>query len=149
MDRQKFLDEKLEFFVKDYKDRRDAVRRRAHGTKLALVLLGALTTITVGLREFTILADYGEWLGILALVLSASATTVAAWEGFANYSWRWVHSRQMLVHFYQLRDEVAFRRMDEDGLSEQEAQDYFDQMMNILQNANSQWSDKRGAALDG
>jgi len=103
----------------------------------------------VGLREFAILVNYGEWLGILALFLSAGATTVAAWEGFANYSWRWVHSRHFMVRFLQIKDEITFHSTDPDGLSDDALEEYFDRMMSVVENANAQWSDKRGAAIDG
>lgn len=149
MKQQEFLKEKLDFFVDDYRKRRNDVRRKAHLTKLSVVLLGAFTTITVGLREFSVVSSYREWLGVAALLLSAGATTVSAWEGFANYSWRWVHSRHILVRFLQLRDEISFESMDADGLSDAEAEAYLRKMMAVLDNANTQWSDKRGAALDG
>lgn len=145
---QDFLKEKIDFLIGDYKKRRNSVRRHAHVSKVAVVILGALTTVVVGLREFAVLANWGEILGIIALLLSASATTVAAWEGFANYSWRWVHSRHVLVKLLQLKDQIEFHAADQDGLSPTETQDYFNRMITVIDEANAQWSDKRGAALD-
>lgn len=143
-----YLKTKIDHLVDDYATKRNKARRSAHFTRVAVIILGATTTVLVGLREFDILSAQTQWLGIAALILSAMATVTSAWEGFANYAWRWVHYRMMLVQFYMLRDRIDYAALDTDALDDDACDAFFAEMMTILSEANSQWQDKRASAIN-
>jgi hypothetical protein len=76
---ERYLKEQIEGF----QGRRRQHWLRTYVLKLAIIVLSALITITVGIKG--IAPGIESWFLNCALVLSAAVSALASWEGFANY----------------------------------------------------------------
>lgn len=134
----------LNHLIADYTGKRKSARMASYCIRFGLIVLGGITTILLGLREFSALAGLDQSIGIVTLILSSLVTMITAWEGFSNTGWRWAHYRTMLARLYLIRDQFDFAAY---GLTEEQAaplrQKTFDEITKLLSEANRAWDEQR------
>jgi hypothetical protein len=108
------------------------------GLRLAVIALTCLTTIAVGLGTEGWSDAARHTVRNAALILSATATAVTAWETFWNYRTLWIRDRLTAGRLKGLRAEVDWRRIT-DSLTPEAADRIFAEMQTVLAEANSEW----------
>lgn len=146
---EEYLTAKLNHLIEDQFEKRGKARYSARNLKILLILLGSVTTVLIGLREFSSFERFGETLSIITLILSALATGLTAWDGFNNSSWKWAHYRDMLTRLYSIRDHVKFDARSEAGLSDDQCRDHFDQLLALLAEDREKWQSVRASNITG
>jgi hypothetical protein len=85
----KFLDDRISFFINDYKAKRDVSRSSSNALKALSLTIGGTVTVLIGVRA---LLPEEYWLsGVVSgitLLFSAVLTSIGAWEAFADHRWK-------------------------------------------------------------
>ena len=139
----------LNLLIDQFTYKRGKARFSARALKVLLIMLGGITTVLIGLREFGSFAPFGETLGVITLILSALATGLTAWDGFNNSSWKWAHYRDMLIRLYMIRDEVRFDVEAQSGMSDENCQAHFDRLQSLLTEDREKWQSVRASNITG
>src|SRR5215472_1069288 len=83
-----FLDDRLKYFINDYRKKRNHSRNSAAAFKVVTIVIGASLTLLLGVKSNPLLIPAAEnYLSVVALVLSTCLTAMSVWEAFADYRW--------------------------------------------------------------
>jgi hypothetical protein len=132
--------------IKTFRAKRDFNRTRAFGLRLAIVAIGALTTICLGLKPYASFSNSDAILSSVALLLSASVPLLAAWEAFFDHRWLWIRYTGTLNSLYAIRDELDFTHAAGE-IKEAQLDSLFSRFQNTLGEVDSDWSKQRKDAL--
>jgi hypothetical protein len=128
-------------------------KRMTYILRTVIVALGALTTVVLGAkgylpadRHFPI-SEAG--FSVLALILSALGSGVAAWDALAQPGWKWIRARMMFGLLAQMKDDLEFRLKRPDPLSDDEIQAFYDRLKSALEAENEAWAVSRATAISG
>lgn len=147
--RQEYLLKLLNHLIDTHTKKRGQARSAARLLKISLIVLGGVTTVLIGLREFGTFSAIGETLGIVTLILSALATGLVAWDGFDNSGWKWAHYRDMLLRLYMIRDQVQFDANAAGGLTADLCQAHFNSLQALLSEDRDKWQSVRASNITG
>jgi hypothetical protein len=142
-----FLMERLQFHIDHYLRRRRTNRQGAKIGRGAAIFAGAMTTILLGIRSLTPFRGYEEYFSSAALVLSATATALTTWEGFADYHWKWVTYRSTLFELYTIRDDLKFEMEAGNIVNTRQLEIFYDRLRSALKDTAEKWVDQRMTAF--
>jgi hypothetical protein len=144
-----FLEERLTFFIKDYKNKRDKSRDLSNSVKIISISVGAIVTILVGLKSAfdATYPSVGIWISAVTLILSAALTSLGAWEAFADHRWKWIRYRATLSALYTIQDDFRFGRASKGGMSVEQVTEFYRQVRNAVHETNQEWMAQRGNSL--
>lgn len=144
-DKTNFLEEKLDVLIGKYQQKQHKSRGNAHICKVSILLLTASTPLLLGLKEYKYFQQYDDPLSVTALFFSAAAASIASWEAFSNYNWKWVHYRSMLSKLHQLKDEINYHSGSK--IEAKKMDKYFSRLMTTLAQADSEWMQIRAESI--
>lgn len=84
--------------------KRDRFRTRASIIKIGTIVLSGTVTILLGLQ----IAGVEDRFRMIAFVLGAIVTMLAALEPFFNFRSLWVEHEEAVYHLYRLQDDLNF-----------------------------------------
>lgn len=150
-DEIEFVKWRLEFFIGDYKKKRNRSRDLSNYVRIISIGVGALVTVLIGARPSsdTISANTERWLSVITLVLSAGLTALGSWEAFADHRWKWIRYRATLSALYTIQDDFEFRQKGKSGLSVGDVKEFYMQVRNAVHETNQEWMAQRGNAITG
>jgi hypothetical protein len=142
-----FVDDRLHFFIKDYKKKRNRSRDLSNAIKFTSISLGGLVTVLIGLKPLLENNAISKWLPAVTLILSAFLTSLGAWEAFADHRWKWIRYRATLSSLYTIQEDFCFRRMNTQQLTLGDITEYYTQMRNAVHETNQEWMSQRGNSI--
>jgi hypothetical protein len=143
------IEERLAFYIADYRAKRNQSRRWTTALKVTTILLAAGITIISGFAASKMLAAWAEYAGLMTLVLGVTLTALGAWEAFVDHRWKWIRYRVTLAGLYTLEDELRFRHASGQALGAAEAASLFQRLQHIVHETNQEWMSQRGQTLRG
>jgi len=76
------------------------------------------------------------WFRALALVASAAATVIGAWESFFGNRKLWNLNNATIADIYELKTDIAFRQADlTEPISKDEVEEFYNRYKKITRNA--------------
>jgi hypothetical protein len=137
-----YLEREIDARISSFGASRRFYRRGSLLQIVATSVLGALTTLAVGLNQIYA----GNALAALSLALAALTTVVAAATGWFSFQKRWVTSQRTLNQLYALRSQIHYQRaMDNSVLDKAAVDGFHDRYQRILDEANAEWEAARAA----
>ncbi len=143
---EEFLHKELTRHLADYKRKQVYNRFATAAIRGLLILAGAVTTVLLGVKSYAGPA-WEARLSIAALVISASATALGAWEAFAQHSQKWVRARITLGELHEIGDDLSYAMNTRTPLEEPLVAELFARMKATLHANNEQWSATRARAI--
>jgi hypothetical protein len=127
------VQEKIEFFRRMSKYNRG----KALFFTIAPATLSATATVAIGISEKLSV----KWMVIVALVASAAATVLGAWEGLFSNRKLWVVDGIALAEFEELQWTINYRKKKESTqpITQSEIDGYNDKYINIVQKTEKAW----------
>jgi hypothetical protein len=141
-----FLKDKLKYHIDHFQEKRNYNRRAAHFAQIATIISGGTITILLGIKP-TISAYLEACASGVALLLSASVTAIAAWEGFADYKWKWVRYRSTLYVLYTIRDDLEYKIACAGKLTIAQVDEFYERIGLAVKETNEQWVSQRMKGL--
>lgn len=115
-------------------------RRNGFYFTLLPATLSAVATVSIGIKE-GLEGGSAFLFTVIALVSSASASVLAAWEGFFGNKKLWVVCNETEAALWKLRDELHFRLQDTlTPLTDNEINRFHDDLQTIIAHAEKEWS---------
>ena len=136
---EKGLREQIKGYVKLITDN----RRRAFALKLAVAILGAFTTVAIGLQSSAITGAAAKPLvSAVALVFSASITVLSTWDSFFDHRWQWVKYAATLDELYCISADLGFKRASGEPIPSAFLDDLHARFQATLRDTNRAWAEK-------
>jgi len=139
----KFLRESLESYIRLFKKRGQDNKRIAFLIRMIIVCIGALTTILLGIRQYSFVEQYEDYLLAMAFSLSAVIPIFATWEAFFDHRWLWVHNRLTVDSLYAISDDLEYMLVGENAVTKDELKELHLRLQQVLQETSSAWFGKR------
>jgi len=114
---------------------------------MTIVVLGAVTTMVLGLKPYAHFAHGDELLTAVALVLSAAIPIFAAWEAFFDHRWLWVRYTAMLSSLYAIQEELKYAHAAGE-MDEAKLDSLFERLQGVLEAENREWLSKRQKEIE-
>jgi hypothetical protein len=143
-----FLENRISFFISDYKKKRNKSRDLSNTVKILSLGLGALITLLIGLKPF-LDAGLAPYLSAITLLLSVCLTALGAWEAFADHRWKWIRYRATLSTLYTIQDDFHFRQKSRPAISAGDVKGFYAQLRTAVHETNQEWMAQRGNAISG
>lgn len=132
-------DPEMELLEKEIQSSIDTLKNKAKKNKertkyinVLSVSLGAIITLTLGLD---ITEGYEDSQKNIALFFGAVLTVVNGWNALFDYKKLWIRQKSTLLHLYQLRNELAFRKAS----NECQVTDLFEKYQHIWEKDGEEW----------
>lgn len=138
-----FLRRRIADNIQSFKGKRLHSRALAFRLKMAVVCLGVGSTIVLGIKPYIEKSWPAEWLGALALILTALVPIVAAWESFFDYRWMWARYTAVLNTLYGISDDLEFAMSQNTLPDVTTVRTLYDKLQSALQEADKDWTAKR------
>jgi hypothetical protein len=135
-----FLRTQLKTNIDGFRARQADSRRKAFLIRMAVVVLGALTTILLGLKANTLFSSYDSAMSAAALFLSATIPIFSAWDAFYDHRWLWIRYTSAQQGLYGILDDLEYAGPN---ISGDKLDELYMRFRAVLQEANSAWMDKR------
>src|SRR5262249_47642521 len=123
--------ERLSFF----KSRNEYNRRMATIFTLAPAIMSAIATVSIGVSEKLSV----KWFFVVALIASASATVLGAWEGLFSNRRLWVVAGIAIAELDALNWDIKYRKNDETEITKAEISAFNDRFKEIKEKAEKGW----------
>jgi hypothetical protein len=144
--RAAFLDVELTSCIDWFQRRREKCRLLAFSFKILATLIGAATTVVLGLKgEFFM--THSVYLSDLALILSSIVTILTATEAFFDFRALWVRYSETRVRLLLLKARLGFLASGGTPLDEAELETLFDAYEQIINESNAAWLQLRRTPL--
>jgi hypothetical protein len=112
-------------------------KKKSFNIYIGIAVASATITILVAIAN-DMPESWSLVVKILTLILSATTTVLAAWDGFYNHKQLWINYGETRNHLRSLQLKLNLLKQ-----SERENDDYlrevYEEYQNILQNGNSNW----------
>jgi Protein of unknown function (DUF4231) len=140
-----FLIALIQRLTSEYKAKRDWNRRYAFFTRMLTVVIGATTTVIIGVGSSSLFTSsaVSQYTSLVALFLTASVTVISAWEAFSGHDWKWVRYRTTLADLYELTDDIKMRKLRETPLEADKVDEFYQRLEAILHDTNAEWTRRR------
>jgi Protein of unknown function (DUF4231) len=132
--------------IDTFRAKRDFNRSRAFRLRLAIVTIGVLTTIILGLKPYVGFQNSDAFLSAVALVLSALIPIFTTWEGFFEHRWLWIRYTLTLNSLYAIRDELEFSHAA-GAINKMQLDSLFAQLQRTLEEIDGAWTERRNSAM--
>jgi hypothetical protein len=140
----KLLGERLSHDIEQFKVSRIRNRRHATLSRVTVAVLTALTTIVLGLNFGMDNSNYTITAKNIALVLTATATVVSAWDTFIDPRSLWVRYTQTLVQLYAVKADFDYMQSgDPNKVSVDQIDELFRRYQGVLDQTNKDWMERR------
>jgi len=135
------IDERISGFTK----RRNDNKHKARNFHILVTLLGALSTIVLGLdlMKYEYLSFFQDNTKNIALVISAAITVVSAYNTFFDHKGLWVNYTNTRNDLYALKFDIDFYLQGNENLEHKEITQFKDRYSELLDRANQKWSKLR------
>lgn len=101
-------------------------------------VVSAITTVCIGIVSF--LPDtYSDFFGIISLLSSASLTVIVAWDGIFHHKKLWINAAITLNELYELEADIRHTEAGENGVSQEQANDFYARYKTIMKETNERW----------
>lgn len=121
--------------------RKDIVRRISWSLKIAVMLLGMIATIILGL-SFKEGSNYVIYSRNGALICTALSTFLAGLASFWDIDHYWIKRKVIVTQLEGLLEEFAFCRASTTDLSDDQIQGFFQRYQDIVQQQTEYWERK-------
>jgi hypothetical protein len=111
--------------------------------RFAIVLLGFLSTVALGIRlqfEEHLIRD---WLSNFAFFCTALVTVLMAYETVWDHRWEWVAHRTVLEGIWAIRDEFEFKCSRETSISEKEVEGLHYKLQATFSQLKQEWRGRK------
>jgi hypothetical protein len=145
----KFFESRLQFFIKDYRQKRNKNRQCAKWLTGTTIVVAGAVTVLIAVRDspIAIFRANAEFLGFASLVLSASLTGLGAWDAFEDYRWKWIRYRSTLSKLYAVEDEFGFGKSTNSGMTVATIEQLFARLKSAVDETNEEWTSERGKRI--
>jgi Protein of unknown function (DUF4231) len=114
-------------------------RQRAYRYYISTIVLGAFTTVLLGLNIETL----KETARIGALIITSLVTIINAYNAFFNNKELWVANNSAVNRFYQLNFDISFAEKNPTKISDEEILIFKKRYQEILDELNTTWQKNR------
>jgi hypothetical protein len=114
-------------------------RQRAYRYYISTIVLGAFTTVLLGLNIETL----KETARIGALIITSLVTIINAYNAFFNNKELWVANNSAVNRFYQLNFDISFAEKNLTKISDEEILIFKKRYQEILDELNTTWQKNR------
>lgn len=116
-------------------------RNRAFQLKMSMTGLSATTTVLIGISGKSIISELvGQILSIVALLTSAIATIIGAWDAFFSHREMWVAYTEAFHDLRRLQSEIGYSEGD---ITQAEVDILFQRFQIINESMDATWVGKR------
>ncbi|GEM_PF-4602583 len=130
-----------------FKEWAESNKNKAFICRIAVVILGAVTTFALGLKSIPLSgyegADWERAMSIVALLCSAAIPVCAAWDAFCDYRSMWVQFTSTYTSLYSLWDDIDCLEMDRSQITEASVERLCGRYKAILGTTNNAWRIER------
>jgi len=144
---KKIMNANIDILKKDINLSLENLRKRRRGNKkkaeyvvVASAVISAVTTISIGLSSLV-----ETWSSIfqgIALILSASLTIIATWDGFYNHKRLWLLQADIVNRLQDIKSDI--RHLEANGKPNQQSiNDLYSRYKSSFREFNEQWKDLR------
>jgi len=145
-----FLEDRLNWFIDDYKHKRNLSRDAAGRFKLVNIFISGFVTLLLGIKSVPVFpASTENYFSLVALIFSTGVTAVSIWESFADYRWKWIRYRATLSTLYTIRDDFYYAKSGGVDLAPEVIDQFYDQLKRAVHETNEEWMSQRGTAIGG
>ena len=137
-----FLRTQLQTNINGFRNLRAVSKRKAFVLRMSVVLLGALTTLLLGLKSNPLFESYENEISAAALLCSATVPILSAWDAFFDYRWLWVRYTSAQQTLYGVLDDLEFE-MGAGPISDARLEELYKRFRAALEETNSAWRDRR------
>ncbi|MFG1382686.1 DUF4231 domain-containing protein [Xanthobacter versatilis] len=138
-----FLRGQLKANIDGFRIRRLTSKKKAFRLRMAVVILGAVTTLLLGIKNTPLLSSQGaDWVSAAALAFSAAVPIFSAWDAFFDHRWLWTRYTTAQTSLYAILDDLEFAIAGNE-ITNEKIDELYAQFRAVLQETNSAWADKR------
>jgi hypothetical protein len=134
-----FLRTQLKTNIDGFRARQADSKRKGFLIRMTVVVLGALTTVLLGLKANTLFSSYDSAMSAAALVLSATIPIFSAWDAFYDHRWLWIRYAAAQQGLYGILDDLEYAGPN---ISSDKLDELYARFRAVLQETNSAWRDK-------
>jgi len=131
--------------IDDFKSSRDWYRRGALRARIAIMALGAVTSVLLGLDlhdQFAIAVPLAK---NVALILSATVTFISGYDAFMGNRALWLAYNDTLMNLYSIRSDLIFEANLQKPITEGKLRELHERVSKVLEDANKAWKADRSA----
>jgi Protein of unknown function (DUF4231) len=129
-----YVEQEIHGDIGFFTGRRNGNRRAAFMFTIVPASLAALATVSIGAAEKL----SSRWLPILAMIATAIASVLGAWETLFSNRRLWVANNTTLAGLYELKSDIEFRKADAaTPITEDQAAQFYGRLKSIRQEAES------------
>jgi hypothetical protein len=140
------LKKEVEKITSQFKHERNRHKTRALVLKISSVTLAGTVTVLLGLKLGGEYAQYQIWLQNIALILSAAATVIGAYDAFFIPRALWVNETTTYVRLKDLsRDLCLLGDVQDENVSTETYLEYKQRLEAVLDEDLKQWLKLRSA----
>jgi len=125
------IDDSKSFFFK----KRNYNRSRVLLLSVASVTLSAIATLSIAATRML----GQEWLQLVALVATSSATVIGVWESVFAYRKLWSMTNVAMKDLDRLKRQIEYRLSIGTAVSQSEVDKYFEEFDRILFDIDTEW----------
>lgn len=133
-DSASFLSEEIDKNIIILKEKVQSQKNKTSFFNGLTIILGALITLTLGLK----LTGFEEIQKNTALVLGAVLTITNGWNAIFDYKKLWVRQKSTLLDLYQLKNELMFR-ISNNHAEPVNTEDLFVRYQDIWERDGNEW----------
>jgi hypothetical protein len=122
-------------------------RRRALFIRMAAVILGALTTLLLGLKSSPLFVQYEAQLSAIALGLSATVPILTAWDTFFDSRWLWIRFTAAHTALHSILDDLNYAARN-GSVPEGTLDKFYDRLRGVVDQASDAWLDKKTKSIE-
>ncbi|MFG1661252.1 SLATT domain-containing protein [Micromonospora chersina] len=139
MDAYEHLSTLLSTAIAEHRKRKGVLRRAAWALHISVMLVGATSTVLLGLQLRS--PAYLEWSRNIALVLGALSTFIGGLLAFWNLDIYWLKRKVILNQLVMLNAELQFLRVAGDPLSVEDLRPIFARYITLMGHHNEYWQE--------
>ncbi|MEV6521819.1 hypothetical protein AB0M43_07775 [Longispora sp. NPDC051575] len=139
MDAYEHLNTLLSTAIAEHRKRKDSLRRASWALHISVMLIGATSTVLLGLQFSS--TGYLAWSRNVALVLGALSMFAGGLLTFWNLDIYWLKRKVILNQLVMLYEELQFLRVASDSLSIEDLRPIFVRYVTLLGQHNDYWQE--------
>jgi len=139
-EKMKLLQYNVELQINNFHTRRNINKRRATCLHLSITLLGAFSTIILGLKFATenLFAQHAE---NIALMISALITIISGFNTFFDHKDLWINFTKTRNQLYNLKFDLDYYLAGNNQPKIEDLNKFKDTYQKIMKSANNEWLD--------
>jgi len=138
-EKTEFLSKTLQAQIDSFNLKRKDNKTKALRIKLAITVLGGMTTVLLGLQG----TAHQNAMQNLALIFSALVTLLSTWDTFFNHRGLWTRYTATYTELMTIKSDLEYLRQGEGSLTEARLDGLYDRYQRVLRETDEWWLHER------